>query len=53
MHLEAHAALGWMIGNTMENSRRIRNWCVTAAILPDIDAIPYVFGPEAYGRWHP
>jgi len=44
--------LGWVIGNTMENSRRIRNWCVTAAILPDIDAIPYVFGPEAYGRWH-
>ena len=52
MHLEAHAALGWVIGNIKENSRRVRNWCVLAAVLPDIDAIPYVFGAEAYGRWH-
>jgi hypothetical protein len=52
MHLEAHAALGWVIGNAGQNSRRVRNWCVAAAVIPDIDAIPYVFGPEAYGRWH-
>lgn len=52
MHLEAHAALGWVIGNVGQTDRRLRAWCVAAAVLPDIDAAPYLFGPEAYGRWH-
>src|SRR5690242_12731004 len=32
--------------------RQLRKWCVAGAILPDIDAIPFVFGAQAYGRWH-
>jgi hypothetical protein len=52
VHLEAHAALGWMIGNVAQADHKLRKWCVIGAILPDIDAIPYVFGAEAYARWH-
>jgi len=52
MHFEAHASLGWVIGNAGRNDRRLRNWCVVGAVLPNVDAIPYVFGPAAYGRWH-
>jgi hypothetical protein len=52
MHLEPHAALGWTIGNFGGADRQLRNWCVVGAIFPDIDAIPYIFGPEAYGHWH-
>jgi membrane-bound metal-dependent hydrolase YbcI (DUF457 family) len=52
MHLEPHAALGWTIGIIGRADRKLRNWCVVGAILPDIDAIPYVFGPDVYARWH-
>jgi LexA-binding, inner membrane-associated putative hydrolase len=52
MHLEPHAALGWAIGNLGGADRRLRMWCVMAAVLPDIDAIPFIFGPQAYGHWH-
>lgn len=52
MHFEPHAALGWAIGNVGGVDRQLRKWCVVGAILPDIDAAPYVFGPEAYGHWH-
>jgi hypothetical protein len=52
MHFEAHASLGWVIGNSGATTRRLRAWCVLGAVLPDIDAVPYVFGAEAYGRWH-
>jgi len=52
MHLEPHAALGWAIGVVGGADRKLRNWCVVGAILPDIDAVPYVFGAEAYARWH-
>jgi len=52
MHLEPHAALGGAIGNVCGADRELRKWCVIGAILPDIDAVPYIFGAEAYGRWH-
>ena len=52
MHLEPHAALGWTIGVVGGGDRKLRKWCVIGAILPDIDAIPYVFGAEVYARWH-
>ena len=53
MHLEAHAGLGWAIGVLAPGSdRRLRNWCVSAAVLPDVDALTYVLGDVAYGRWH-
>ena len=52
MHLEPHAALGWAIGNLGGADRQLRRYCVLGAILPDIDALSYIFGPQAYGRWH-
>jgi membrane-bound metal-dependent hydrolase YbcI (DUF457 family) len=42
-----------LIGNlTPRNDRALRNWCLVAAVAPDLDAISYLFGPQAYGRWH-
>ena len=52
MHFEPHAALGWAIGNLGGADRQLRKWCVIGAILPDVDAIPFVFSAQAYGRWH-
>lgn len=52
MHLEPHAALGWAIGNLGGGDRRVRNYCTLGAVLPDIDAVAYVFGPKAYQDWH-
>jgi len=40
------------MGNVAGADRGLRKWCVIGAVLPDIDAVPYVFGAEAYGRWH-
>ncbi len=53
MHLESHAGLGWLIGVLPAGSdRRLRAWCVTAAVLPDVDAVSFLFGPVAYGDYH-
>lgn len=53
MQLEAHAGLGWLIGVAAPaTDRRLRNWCFTAAVLPDVDAVAYLWGPVAYGRYH-
>ena len=52
MHLECHAVLGWIIANAGANERQIRNYTVIGAVLPDIDAIPYVISPFYYGLYH-
>lgn len=52
MHLECHAVLGWLIANAGSNERQVRNYVVIGSILPDIDAIPYVFGAYYYGLYH-
>jgi len=53
MHPEAHAGVGWLIGVLAPSSdRRLRNWCLVAALLPDIDAAAYLFGPVAYMNYH-
>ena len=52
MHFEPHATLGWTIGILGGADRRLRNYCVVGAVLPDIDAAAYLFGPLAYGEWH-
>src|SRR6185503_18875084 len=52
MHFEPHATLGWLIGNLGGGDRRVRNYCTVGAVLPDIDAVMYAFGPLAYGQWH-
>ncbi len=53
MYAQAHAGLGWALGVlTPGSDRRLRAWCFVAAVLPDIDAIPFIFGKELYDRWH-
>ena len=52
MHLEPHAALGWAIGNIAGADRRLRNYCTLGAVLPDIDAAPYLLGPTYYSNYH-
>jgi len=52
MHLECHAALGWLIANAGGGERPVRNYVVISAILPDIDALPYLFGPDYYAVYH-
>jgi inner membrane protein len=52
MHLECHAVLGWILGNVSKGDRKLRNYATIGAILPDIDAIPYVFGPYYFGLFH-
>lgn len=51
MHLEAHFGLSWLLAQA-SSDRRVRGMTVLAGILPDIDAVSYLFGPEAYIAWH-
>jgi hypothetical protein len=52
MHSEAHASLGWIIANAAPLDRRARNWCVLASVVPDLDAVPIIFGIDQYAKWH-
>ena len=52
MHLEPHATLGWAIANIGGADRQLRKWCVIGALLPDIDGLPLIISPQAYGHWH-
>ncbi len=53
MYLQAHAALGWIVGTAAPGTdRRLRNWCVLAACAPDADAVTYVGGPLFFAQWH-
>jgi hypothetical protein len=52
VHFEPHAAIGWAIGNIAKADRRLRNYCLLGAILPDIDAITILFGSSAYAHYH-
>ena len=54
----AHAGLGWLVGLSAPGSdRRIRIWCVLAALLPEADALAVLGGARAqavfrYGCTH-
>ncbi|HTL17922.1 MAG TPA: hypothetical protein VL793_11840 [Patescibacteria group bacterium] len=37
-----------MLGNWWGGDQKIRNYAVLGSILPDIDALPYVFEPYYY-----
>jgi len=53
MYGQTHAGLGWVIGVVPRaTDRRLRIWCVAAALLPDVDAGAMLFGRDAYVRWH-
>jgi len=47
MHLEPHAALGWVLGNIGGADRKLRRWCVLGALLPDVDGLPIIVSPQA------
>ena len=51
MHSEAHAGVGWLLGVLAPKSdRRLRARAVGAAVIPDIDAVAYLGGYEAYSK---
>jgi hypothetical protein len=52
MHAECHFTLGWILAHAAHTDRRLRNWCVAGAVLPDIDAVSYLFGIDAYAKYH-
>lgn len=52
MHAECHFTLGWLLAHVGQSDRCLRNWCVAGAMLPDVDAVSYLFGIEAYARYH-
>jgi hypothetical protein len=52
MHLEAHAMLGWAIGNLAGKEAGMRRYVTLAAVLPDLDGLGFFFGPHGYDRWH-
>ncbi len=52
MHLEAHAGLGWLLGNLLARDRALRNTVVLGAVLPDVDAVSYLFGSDVYAKAH-
>jgi membrane-bound metal-dependent hydrolase YbcI (DUF457 family) len=50
---QTHAGLGWVIGMAAPTSdRRLRIWCTAAAILPDVDALAMLAGPDNYTKYH-
>jgi len=52
VHIECHGMLGWAIGVVAKADVRLCRWCVLGALLPDLDSVSYLFGPEAYGKHH-
>lgn len=52
MHPEAHAMVGWAIGNLPGASPQIRRYCTLGAILPDIDGLGFFISSGAYDAYH-
>jgi hypothetical protein len=52
MHLEAHAMLGWVLGNLPGGNPQIRRYCTLGAVLPDLDGIGFFLSSTAYDRFH-
>src|ERR1043165_4022951 len=53
MYGQTHAGLGGVIGVLPNGGdRRLRAWCVAAALRPDFDAGAMLLGMDAYVRWH-
>jgi membrane-bound metal-dependent hydrolase YbcI (DUF457 family) len=53
VNTEAHLAAGWILAHAAgPEDRRFRTIVTLSAVLPDVDALSYVFGVEAYGHIH-
>ena len=52
MELTAHAGIGWLLAEAGMADDRFRRMVFLAAVLPDLDAVPLVFGySEAHHMW--
>ncbi len=51
MHVPTHLALSWLIGHRLRE-RRDRRLVAWAGIMPDLDALTLLAGPEAFRRYH-
>lgn len=52
MYPDCHAMLGWTIGNFVPDDARLRRWATVAAVLPDVDGLPVIFGVRYYAQFH-
>ena len=52
MHLEAHAILGWALGNLPGGNPQIRRYCTLGAVLPDLDGIGFFLSSTACDVCH-
>lgn len=49
-----HALIGWAIAHVGPTDRTTRLWCVIASVIPDVDGLGLLLGPQtgAYERFH-
>ena len=50
MQVFAHAGIGWILAEAGRGDRRFRQVVFLASLLPDLDGLSLLFGPEAYSR---
>ena len=53
MHIPTHTLSGWVLANAVSKlDARGRLFCMIAASAADLDGIGFLFGEEAYWRFH-
>jgi inner membrane protein len=52
VHLQTHALLSWLLGESRPLERGERRLVLLAGLIPDLDAVTILGGPEIYERWH-
>ena len=52
MHVPTHALLGWLLAETARLERRDRALVFVAGVIPDLDGLTLLAGPEAFQTWH-
>src|SRR6185503_4507133 len=53
VHPPTHALVGWGVANLAPSlDRRGRALAFFASVIPDLDGLAILGGPEAYQRWH-
>ena len=51
-HPLVHGLIAWALAHLVATDRRTRLWCVIAALVPDLDGLGIIFGPQVYQRYH-
>jgi len=52
MHIQTHALVGWVLGNTVRLNPRERFFCLAAGVLPDVDGLGILVSQELYWNLH-